>query len=308
MVAVSIVMPAHNARATIDRAIDSALGQTRGDFELIIVDDFSSDDTVDLVEKRVAADPRIRLLRSTKNGGPGAARNAALDVARGEWIALLDADDAWRPDRLETLLRIDDHDLVADQLIGYDAVAGVETGRFMRRTQTGEVDLVRMLRTGYGYDFGFLKPMMRRSFLERAGLRYSPTLRHGEDLLIYIRALASGGRLGVSSYAGYVYTTPRGRTSAAASPHTQTRPANDLLAAALEEVAVEFAESLTPAERAAIFWRANFYRTRIPFDGFVGACRRRDPVAAIRNFATAPVSVSRHLSRELWVRYVPESA
>ena len=306
MVAVSIVMPAHNARATIDRAIDSALGQTRGDFELIVVDDVSSDDTVDLVGKRAAADPRIRLLRMTKNGGPAVARNAALDVARGEWIALLDADDAWRPDRLETLLRIDDHEFVADQLVGYDAVAGVETGRFMRRTQTGEVDVVRISRTGYGYDFGFLKPMMRRSFLERTGLRYSPTLRHGEDFVLYVRALASGARFRVLSYAGYVYTTPRGRISATASPHTQTRPDNDILAAALEAVGEEFAASLTAAERAAIAWRADFYRTRIPFDGFVQACRRRDPAAAFSGFVTAPLSVSRHLWRELWVRYIGE--
>lgn len=308
MVAVSIVMPAHNARATIDRAIDSALVQTFGDFELIIVDDLSSDDTVDLVERRAADDPRIRLMRLSKNGGPASARNAALDVAQGKWIALLDADDAWRPDRLEMLTRSDDHDFLADQIIGYDAVAGIETGRFMRRTQTGEVDLVRMLRTGYGYDFGFLKPMMRRAFLERAGLRYSPALRHGEDFVLYVRAVAAGARFGVLSYPGYVYTTPRGRSSAVASPHTQTRPTNDTLAAALEAVGEEFAATLTPAERAAIVWRADFYRTRIPFDGFVGACRRRDPAAAIRNFVKAPISVSRHLSQELWVRYVRETA
>ncbi len=308
MVAVSIVMPAYNAEATIDRAIDGAVAQTVGDFELIVVDDESEDGTVDLVRRRAASDRRIRLLQMERNGGPSVARNAALDVARGEWITLLDADDTWRPDRLETLLRVRDCDFVADQIIGYDAIAGIETGLYLRRIFVGELDLVKMLRLGAGYDLGFVQPLMRRSFLEGAGLRYAAHLRYGEDYLFYIRALVEKARFRVLPYAGYIYTTPVGRVSVATSPYSHTRADKTVIADALEAVAAECDATLTPAERAAFVWRANFYRTRIPFDGFVRACRRRDPAAVIRSFAGAPLSVSRHLGQELWARYGRASA
>ena len=305
MVNVSVIMPAYDAAETIDRAIDSALDQTLGDLEVIVVDDGSRDATVDLVRRREAADRRVRLLRMAKNGGPAAARNAALDVARGEWVALLDADDAWRPDRLATLTAVGGYDFVADQILGYDDAAGVETGPFMRRSFAGDVDLMRLLKTGSGYDFGFLQPIMRRAFLESIILRYPVTLRHGEDLVFYVRALAAGARFRVLPYGGYLYTTPRGRRSGVVSPHSHTRPDKTALAAALEAVAAEYAARITPAERDAFAWRADFYRTRIAFDTFVDACRRREAGAAIASFAAAPITVSRHLARELWLRYVP---
>lgn len=304
MVSVSVIMPAFDAVATIDRAIDSALGQTLGDLEVIVVDDGSRDATVDLVRRREAADPRVRLVRMAQNGGPAAARNAALDVACGEWVALLDADDAWRPDRLETLTAVAGYDFVADQILGWDDAAGMETGPFMRRAFAGDVDSVRLLRTGSGYDFGFLQPIMRRSFLESIDLRYPVSLRHGEDLVFYVRALAAGARFRVLPYGGYLYTTPRGRRSGVVSPHSHTRPDKAALAAALEAVAVEYGSRLSAAERAAFAWRADFYRTRIAFDDFVDACRRRDAGAAIATFGAAPLRVSRHLARELWLRLV----
>lgn len=300
MVTVSVVMPAYNAAETIDRAIDGVLAQRFPDFELLVVDDCSTDATVERVRSRQAGDDRIRLLRLPRNGGPSAARNAALDVARGEWIALLDADDTWRPDRLERLVAERECDMVADQMIGWDAVAGVETGPYMRRSRIGEVDLVRLLRTGYGYDFGYLKPSMRRAFLMQAGIRYPEGLRHGEDYVTYARCLTAGARFRVLSYAGYVYTTPVGRVSDASSPHSHTRIDDLMLAAAIEALASEVSPSLTPDDRAAFAWRVRYLRTRPPFNAFVAACRRHSPAGVIRALFTAPASIVRHLTREVW--------
>ncbi len=99
---VSFVIAAFKAADTITRAIDSALAQEDVSVEVIVVDDASPDYTAAVVE--AIADPRIRLIRLPANRGPGGARNAGLDAARGEWIAILDADDTVRPGRLARMI------------------------------------------------------------------------------------------------------------------------------------------------------------------------------------------------------------
>jgi teichuronic acid biosynthesis glycosyltransferase TuaG len=98
---VSIVMPAYRAARYIGETIRSVQAQTYRDFELLVVDDCSPDETADIVARIAGQDPRIRLLRQQTNSGPAAARNRALAEARGRWIAFLDSDDAWLPDKLE---------------------------------------------------------------------------------------------------------------------------------------------------------------------------------------------------------------
>ncbi len=102
MPAVSIVMPAHNAGPYIAESIQSVLRQTFDDWELIIVDDDSCDDT-DKEVARFLSDGRITFLRQ-KRGGPAVARNRAIRAASGDFIAFLDSDDLWLPDKLEKQL------------------------------------------------------------------------------------------------------------------------------------------------------------------------------------------------------------
>jgi glycosyltransferase involved in cell wall biosynthesis len=99
----SIVVPLWNKRHTVAATLASALAQTWRDFELIIVDDGSTDGGMEVAAR--FDDPRIRRLRQA-NKGPGAARNAAIRAARHDWFAFLDADDLWLPDHLEELDRI----------------------------------------------------------------------------------------------------------------------------------------------------------------------------------------------------------
>jgi len=99
---VSVVMPAHNAEAFLAEAIESVLCQTFADLELIVVDDESTDSTASIVH--AFADERICYLRTARRSGPGAARNVALHVARGAYVAFLDADDLAYPTRLATQL------------------------------------------------------------------------------------------------------------------------------------------------------------------------------------------------------------
>jgi len=100
---VTVLMPARDAAATIAASVQSVIGQTMPEWELIVVDDGSSDPTAEIVRSFAAADPRIRLLSGPARGEP-AARNLGLSAARGRWTAMLDADDLACPDRLERQL------------------------------------------------------------------------------------------------------------------------------------------------------------------------------------------------------------
>lgn len=104
---VSFVMPMYNGSGTVARAIDSVRAQTVDDWELLIVDDVSTDHSRELVRKVIAetGDPRITLIeRSSNGGGPGPGRNTGFDASRGDFIAFLDCDDEALPIFLETLL------------------------------------------------------------------------------------------------------------------------------------------------------------------------------------------------------------
>ncbi len=101
---ISIIMPAYNASRTIGNAIESVLGQTFKSFELLICDDCSSDDTIDIVNSY--QDPRIHLVLNKKNLGSGKSRDKLIEKAKGRWITLLDADDAYTAERLEILVQI----------------------------------------------------------------------------------------------------------------------------------------------------------------------------------------------------------
>jgi glycosyltransferase involved in cell wall biosynthesis len=96
---VSVIVPAYNAAATIERTLTSVLRQTYSSFEVLVVDDGSKDETADLVRRIAAQDHRIKLLQKP-NGGLVSARNFGIAHAEGEFIAPLDADDLWHPDKL----------------------------------------------------------------------------------------------------------------------------------------------------------------------------------------------------------------
>ncbi len=101
---VSVVLPTFNRSQTIKKAIVSVLRQSLDDFELIVVDDASTDDTENLVAG--ISDPRIRYHRLRTNAGAGGARNAGIDMARADYIAFQDSDDVWRPEKLKVQLTV----------------------------------------------------------------------------------------------------------------------------------------------------------------------------------------------------------
>lgn len=103
---VSVIIPAYNASKTITSTIESVLAQTFTDFEIIVADDGSSDNTTEIVHNMSLEDERIKLYKTDKNQGVSKARNFAISNATGEWVALLDSDDIWCPEKLERQLAL----------------------------------------------------------------------------------------------------------------------------------------------------------------------------------------------------------
>ena len=231
---VSIIIPAYNAAAFVGDAIASALAQTQPGVEVIVVDDGSADATWERVLAWAEADPRVVALRQPRQSGPSAARNAALDVARGRWVALLDADDLFAPDRLARMIRHAEEtgaDLLADDLLKCDFVTGTALGPCFgaqMKAWAGPLsllDLVRGdmpdLRQGQHAKLGFLQPIMRREFLEQHRIRYAEdvTTRRGFPLLLRMRRArralpAAAGALVCLSAAGRIRLEWRGRAAA----------------------------------------------------------------------------------------------
>ena len=122
---ISIVMPCYNSEKTLKKSIDSILAQSRDNWELIAVDDGSSDATWTLLEEYAARDARIKVFRR-ENAGPGVTRNFAISNAQGDYIAFLDSDDWWETDFIE---RVNDK-IGSDNadVLFYDLVREKENG------------------------------------------------------------------------------------------------------------------------------------------------------------------------------------
>jgi O-antigen/teichoic acid export membrane protein/glycosyltransferase involved in cell wall biosynthesis len=230
---VSVLIPAYNSEETILRALDCAQSQTLAEIEILVIDDASTDRTVELVLNRQKDDARIHLLRRAKNGGPAAARNMGIAFASGEWIALLDADDTMTADRFERLLaRASDQDvLLADNLELYDQHAGKIAKLGIDPLLIG--DGLHLDCQGYvagcktnqpsAVDFGLLKPLIRASHIRAYGILYDEWVRYGEDFRFYLDTLLAGGRLHVIPKAYYRYTERTGSISGKYSAQSRTQ-------------------------------------------------------------------------------------
>lgn len=98
---VSVITPVYNCEKYLEAAITSVQNQTYANWELILVDDASTDGSADIAREFYSEDARIKYIKLLKNGGPAVARNNAIKIAQGKYIAFLDADDFWAPDKLE---------------------------------------------------------------------------------------------------------------------------------------------------------------------------------------------------------------
>lgn len=216
---IAVIIAAYNASATIARSVQSALAAAHV-AEVVVVDDASSDDTAEAATAASAGDPRFKMLRQEVNQGPSAARNRAIRESHAPLIAILDADDFFLPERFERILAEDDWDLCADNIVfvadptELDGFS-LETNGLTQTQSAVVIDFQHFVRGNIAQprgfsaqrrvrgELGFLKPVIRRAFLDEHGLSYDEMCRLGEDFLLYTRSLALGARMKVVPSCGY---------------------------------------------------------------------------------------------------------
>jgi glycosyltransferase involved in cell wall biosynthesis len=137
---VSIIMPSYNTGAYIAKTIESVLSQTYGNWELIIADDCSTDHTDEIVSQYLS-DNRIQYIKKKYNSGAGECRNICLKAARGKWIAFLDSDDLWKPEKLTEQIKFMRDN---DYHFSYTEYAEInETGDLLGTTVSGPQKISR---------------------------------------------------------------------------------------------------------------------------------------------------------------------
>ena len=220
---VSIIIPCYNSAKYLEDCMASVLAQTMPDFEAILIDDGSKDDTLAIAQKIAEKDMRVRVLTQA-NRGVSAARNLGLEHCTGEWITFVDSDDLIVPDMLETMLSAAQN--------GVDMV--VCAHKTFTEEGTGEVvipetrwmDLdgedkrraaaLRLIEGDCVLNI-MCNKLHRRALIEREGLRLHQGVRIAEDALFNLEAVLCGQGIAYVNKATYLY-----RTHAASATQTQT--------------------------------------------------------------------------------------
>lgn len=185
---VSVVMPTYNRAGLLPRAIESILAQTYDDFEFIIVDDGSDDNSAEILESYAAMDDRIRILYNDRNRGISYSRNKGNEAARGKYIAIMDSDDIAMPDRLAvSVAYLENHPDIT-------AVNSIYT-----KTTTDKVNnwvppkrLEILMNIGNYYTHPAL---IRRDFLVQNHIRYNESFVSSEDYDLWRQIIFAGGQL-----------------------------------------------------------------------------------------------------------------
>jgi len=186
---VSVVMAAHNGTAYVAEAIDSVLGQTHADLELIVIDDASTDDTAAVVERRARGDRRVVQVRQARNEGPCRARRIGFERAQGEFLCWIDQDDVWLPTKVEEQLAVmtarPDVGLVYTYFEAFDSTSGEPIAwPDGRRDFVG--DVLRHLFVE-GCFIGSITTMVRRAALGTRDLRIRDRdFSFGDDYYLWL--------------------------------------------------------------------------------------------------------------------------
>ena len=289
---VSVIMANYNGAVHLADAIRSAQSQSLRDLEIIVSDDASADDSIAIVTGLMAEDPRIRLVRGCHSGGPAAARNRALALAQGEWIAVMDGDDLMHPDRLTTLVemaRRDKADMVADNLVEFDTSGSkpphpLLSGRWAQEPFWVEICRYIQLNHLYGRGpaLGYLKPLFRKTILTGPTAYYDETLRIAEDYNLVLRLLYAGRRMRVYPLPLYFY-----RKHSTSISHRL----NERALEALKATDVRFLGTISRENQPvakAVKRRMRSVETALAFEKLLNALKSRNWPAAIGIALTKP--------------------
>ena len=298
---VTFVIAAYNAADTIRRAIESALAQRGASVEIVVADDRSSDSTAAIAGS--FADERVRVVTLERNRGPGGARNAAVAIARGRWIAVLDSDDTVLPGRVAGMITRAEN---AGANVAVDNIEVIKDGETRGETMfpvdhlanIHEITLADFIASNLvfktTFNYGYMKPIFERRFIETHGLRYEENLRIGEDYTFLASILAKGGKCVVEPSVGYAYHVRPGSISRV----LETHHINSMLEA--DRAFLEKFE-LDAGARAAQARRTRSLQQARSFLSLVDHIKHRSIGGIIRVAMRDPMAL-RHLSMPIAVR------
>ncbi|MDR2868004.1 MAG: glycosyltransferase [Bacteroidales bacterium] len=183
---VSVIMPSYNSAPYISGAIESVLAQKYPHWELLIVDDASSDNSVDIIQPFLSQDDRIQLFRLTTNSGSAVARNHAIDHAGGRYLAFLDSDDQWLPHKLEKQVAVMQQHHAAFTFSAYQVMN--HEGTILDKTihVPAQITYAQYLKNTI---IGCLTVMLDREQIPTIAF---PPLRSSQDMALWLQILKSG--------------------------------------------------------------------------------------------------------------------
>jgi len=205
-VLVSVVVPTYNHASHLDRALRSVFKQTYRNWELIVVDNHSTDDTEALVES--FNDSRIKYSKINNHGVIAASRNAGINAAQGEWIAFLDADDFWSEDKIESCLTLNDVDFVYHQVMLYKVKNkdSIEMFGYLDCRDVSNDPYRNLLGSGPAPQTSSVM-VKRQCLLAVSGFDEHPDLVGGEDYDLWVRLAEYGCKFGYLRSAKSYYLT-----------------------------------------------------------------------------------------------------
>jgi succinoglycan biosynthesis protein ExoO len=308
---VSVIIPVYNAADFVTDAYQSIVDQTIDDWEIIFVNDASQDDTLSRVRSLAMADSRIKVLDLASKSGPACARNAALAVAEGDWIAVLDADDAYSRDRLEVLTLAAERsaaDIVLDNQFVVDPISwstyflAFEPSRD-ELTGLQFSDFLRNVQSNSFFDFGYLQPIIKRRWLTANNIKYSEQLRLGEDIMLLFECYARRPNVILLSQPYYYYRFQFSELNRTKSPTTRTEVRYEPLLAATEQYLETYRSKLSRTETRLIASRCESLREAIMVSTLRTCLKTSDIVGLVRHMRH-PIRVFRGIYFEKRRRFL----
>jgi succinoglycan biosynthesis protein ExoO len=212
---VSVIIAAYNAEDYLAKSIESVLSQEGIALEVVLVDDGSTDNTLEIMKRFATKDSRVNIVQNCENIGLSAARNQGMRVACGEWVTPLDADDWYGEGRLARLLeagRRHGVEMVADDQFLSSAGGHKKTRTLLSRRFRGletiisTAEFIKETRVSpFKMSMGYIKPLIRRDFMLEHSLGYNENLQQFVDWELWMRCLLDDARLLVIGIPGYYY-------------------------------------------------------------------------------------------------------
>lgn len=297
---VAVVMPSYNAADTILDSIQSIQQQTLNDWELIVIDDGSTDETVSLVEKMVARDQRIQLIQQV-NSGPSVARNRGVAEARASAVAFLDSDDLWEPQHLELNLA----NLSSDQAlaVSFSPCRLIDTdGALTGETTSAWLDDVTLADVLSCNPSSTCSALVVRKSAFESTRGFDKNMVHAEDQEWLYRVLSGGWKMrGIAEPTIRYRLSPKGLSADTTRMHEGWKA----FIASAEALTPEVVAKHLPEAKASM---RLYYARRLLRDGHVSSAMRQHLWASLRSYPRIAFDQPKTMAVLLASLLLPQSA